>query len=66
MIEWMLTGSTGRWMSVLSAWALYRNTTRFAVGFAVALFAGVAAEVPPVTPVMDEAMLAVSVETLRI
>ena len=33
--------------------------------FAVALFAGVAAKVPPVTPVMDEATLAVSDEILR-
>ncbi len=61
MIDWMLTGSMGWWMSVLSAWGLYRTMTHFAV----ALFAGVAAEVPPVTPVIDEARLAVSVETLR-
>jgi hypothetical protein len=61
MIDWMLTGSTRQWMSVLSAWVSYRNTTHFAG----ALFAVVAAEVPPVTPVMDEAMLAVFVETLR-
>jgi hypothetical protein len=58
----MLTGSTGQWMSLLSAWALYRNTMRFAV----ALFAGVAAEVPPVTPAIDEGTLAVSDEMLSI
>ncbi len=61
MIDWMLTGSTGRWMSVLSAWVLHRNTTHFAL----ALFARVATKVPPVTLVMDEATLAVSVEILR-
>jgi hypothetical protein len=61
MIDWMLTGSTGWWMSLLSDWELYRNTAHFAV----ALFAGVAAKVPLVTPAMDEAMLAVSVEILR-
>jgi hypothetical protein len=48
-------------MSVLSAWASYRNM----MCFTVALFAEVAAKVPPITPVMDEAMLVVSVETLR-
>ncbi len=49
----------------MSAWASYRSTTCFAVGFTVALLAGVAAKVPPVTPVMDEATLAVSIKTLR-
>ncbi len=48
-------------MSVLSAWVLHRNTMHFAL----ALFAGVATKVPPVTLVMDEVTLAVSVEILR-
>jgi hypothetical protein len=61
MIDWMLTKSTGQWMSILSAWVSYRNRTHFAV----AIFARVAAEVLPVTPVMDEGMLAVSVKILR-
>ncbi len=61
MIDWMLTGSKGQWMSVLSAWLSYRNT----MCFVVALFAAIAAKVPPVTPVMDEAILAVSNKILR-
>jgi hypothetical protein len=40
---------------VLRAWALYRNTTHLPL----ALVAGEVADILPVIPVIDEAMLAV-------
>jgi hypothetical protein len=52
--DWIVTGRIERWMSPLSALALYKKITRF-----WSLFEGEAAGMEPVTPVMDEAALTV-------